>query len=423
MARRESKAGGVEKMDRYGLLGRKLGHSFSPRIHQELGGYEYELMEREAVELPRFFEDRDFQGINVTIPWKRDVMLYLDEISERARRIGAVNTIVKDREGRLAGYNTDWDGFMALLDAAGFHPEGEKCLVLGSGGASKTVVACLEARGAREIRIISRTGEDDYAHLDRHRDAAFLVNATPVGMYPNNGEAPVDLRRFPAMRGVADLIYNPGRTALLLQAEELGIPGVNGLRMLVAQAKRASELFRGVSIPESETDRITGQLEREMTNIVLIGMPGCGKSSVGRILAEKTGRPFVDTDEMIEQRVGTSCEACILARGEAAFRQVESEMIREAGKRSGCVIATGGGAVTRPENRDPLRQNGKLFHLDRPLEALDRKNRPLSATEDLLAKRYRERMPLYESWRDARIRGETPEKSAEQILNAMEEII
>jgi shikimate dehydrogenase len=407
-------------MERFGLLGRKLGHSFSPRIHRELGEYPYELMEREAEELPRFLEERDFRGINVTIPWKQAVMPFLDGISERAKRIGAVNTIVKDDEGRLTGYNTDWDGFMALMDGIGFQPEGKKCLVLGSGGASKTVTACLEARGAGEIRIISRKGPDDYEHLDRHRDAAFIVNATPVGMYPENGTSPVELRRFPALEGVADLIYNPGRTALLLQAERLGIPHVNGLRMLVAQAKRASELFRGVTIPESETDRITALLEREMTNIVLIGMPGSGKSSVGRILAEKTGRPFVDTDEMIEMRTGKSCEAYILERGEAAFRRVESEVIREAGKRTGCILATGGGAVTRPENRDPLRQNGRLFHLDRPLEALDRKNRPLSATAEQAAQRYRERLPMYESWRDARIAGDTAEAAAEAILDIME---
>ena len=403
-------------MDRFGLLGRKLGHSFSPQIHRELGNEAYELIEREEEELPRFFADRDFRAINVTIPWKQAVMPFLDEISDRARKIGSVNTVVKDSAGRLKGYNTDWDGFMALLEEIDFHPEGKKCLVLGSGGASRTVVACLEARHAGEIRVISRRGEDDYAHLDRHRDAAFIVNATPVGMYPRNGESPVDLRLFPNLQSVADLIYNPGHTALLLQAKDLGIPYVNGLRMLVAQAKRAAELFRDVSLPDSEVDRITALLSRESANIVLIGMPGCGKSSVGRILAEKTGRPFVDTDEMIEQRVGKTCEAYILEHGEAAFRLVEGEAVREAGKKTGCILATGGGVVTRPENRDPLRQNGKLFHLDRPLEALDHKNRPLSATAEQAARRYRERLPLYESWRDAQIQGSTPEEAAAAIL-------
>jgi len=401
----------------FGLLGEKLGHSFSPQIHRELGGYDYDLIELCPEELEAFFRRREFRGINVTIPYKQAVIPYLDELTPLARRVGAVNTIVKDAAGRLTGHNTDVAGFTAMMRRGGLDPKGRKCLVLGSGGASKTAVLCLRDLGAREVRVISRRGEDHYGNLDRHGDAELIVNATPVGMYPNNGAAPLDLAGFPRLMGVADLIYNPARTALLLQAEARGIPAVNGLMMLVAQGREAAERFLGRAIPPSEEERVAGLLARETENIVLIGMPGCGKSTVGRLLAERTGRPLTDTDGMIERAAGMTCGELIRQRGEAAFREMETRAAMEAGKASGTIIATGGGIVTRAENRDPLRQNGRLFHLDRPVEKLSAEgDRPLSQTRAQLEALYQARALLYAAWRDIRIAAETPGEAAAAII-------
>lgn len=403
----------------YGLLGEKLGHSFSPQIHRELGGYDYRLVELTPEELPGFLARRDFRGVNVTIPYKQAVMPLLDEISDRARRIGAVNTIVRRPDGRLAGDNTDYAGLMTLLDRAGFRLQGAKCLVLGSGGASKTAVVCLRDLGAREVRVISRSGEDNYGNLSRHADAEWLINATPVGMYPKNGVSPVNLEELPALKGIADMIYNPARTALILQAEERGIPAVNGLPMLVSQGRAAAELFLGRTIPAAEEERVIRAIGRETQNWVLIGMPGCGKTTVGRILAERTGRRLVDTDDLIEKETGVSCGDYLRAHGETAFRELETRMAAEAGKESGMIIATGGGIVAREANRNWLRQNGKLIHLDRPLDALATEgDRPLSRTPEALAELYRTRGPLYAAWRDLRVESASPEEAAEKILEA-----
>ncbi len=402
----------------YGLIGGKLGHSFSPRIHRELAGYEYALKELRPEELESFLRKEPFRGINVTIPYKQAVIPFLDRLSERARAIGSVNTILKGPDGRLWGDNTDYAGFRELLRHAGMEPRGRKCLVLGSGGASRTAVACLKDLGAREVRVISRSGEDHYGNLDRHRDAEILVNATPVGMYPGNGEIPVHPELFPKLEGVADLIYNPARTALLLEAERLGIPCENGLRMLVAQAREAAGLFLGKPLPEAATDRVVSVLAAETANWVLIGMPGSGKSTLGRLLAERTGRPFADTDQLTEEKTGgLTCGAYLRRYGEEAFRRLETEAIRRAGAMTGAVIATGGGAVTRPENRDLLRQNGILFHLERPMAELpDNEDRPLSDTAEKWEALRKARAPLYEAWRDRRIDSTDPEAAAADIL-------
>lgn len=405
----------------YGLIGAKLGHSFSAEIHREIGGYDYRLTELAPEEVPRFLREGSFKGINVTIPYKQTVMPYLDEMSETARRIGSVNTIVRGKDGKLRGYNTDYAGFRDMLRRAGMNPAGKKCLVLGSGGASKTAVTCLKDLGAAEVIVISRNGENNYQNLDWHRDARLLINATPVGMYPNNGAAPVELAALPELEGVADLIYNPARTALLLEAERRGIPAVNGLYMLTAQAREACGLFLGKSIPEAETERVTGILARKTVNIVLIGMPGCGKTTVGRILAQRTGRQLVDTDEMIEEKAGLSCGEIIRQRGEDAFRSLETDAMREAGKLTGVILATGGGAVTRPENRDLLRQNGLLFHLDRGMDdSTLGPGRPLSDSREKWEQLYRTRKPLYEAWRDALISNRQAEEAAAQILTEWE---
>ena len=400
----------------YGLIGEKLGHSFSPPIHRELGSWPYVLKELRPEEVGPFLRAGDFRGINVTIPYKQTVLPFLDHLSPQAEALGSVNTVVREKDGTLFGTNTDYFGFRAMLRRMGVDPRGKHCLVLGSGGASKPVVACLRDEGAARVTVISRSGENNYQNLKKNADAEILVNATPVGMYPHNGESPVTLSRLPRLEAVLDLIYNPLRTALLLEAEARGIPCRNGLYMLVAQAKAAAELFLSHPLPEGEIDRIEGKLRREAANWVLIGMPGCGKSTVGHLLAERTGRPLLETDQMIEAVAGCSCGEFIRTRGEEAFRALETEMVRQAGARSGCVIATGGGTVTRPENRDPLRQNGILFHLDRPPEQLEiSDSRPLSETREKLAARYRERKPLYESWRDVGVSEPTPEKTAEVI--------
>lgn len=378
----------------YGLLGRTLRHSYSPQIHALLGDYEYRLFEVEPQDLEAFLKKREFGGINVTIPYKKDVLPYLSGISDNAKRIGAVNTIIVKEDGGLYGDNTDYDGFLRLVQKSGFQVKGKKALVLGTGGASLPISAVLSDLGAREIVFISRSGENNYQNLSRHADADLIVNTTPVGMYPNNLQAPLSLSEFPKLSGVLDIVYNPQKTKLILDAERLGIPAYSGLLMLVAQGKRAAELFLGHDIPDSETDRIFKKLSTEMQNIVLVGMPGCGKTTVGKALAEQLNRLFFDADEEILKRTGKSAEAWIEACGEAVFRQKETEVLESLCKQSGTVIATGGGAVTVPENADILRQNSIVFFINRDVSALPVEGRPLSKAT-ALSEMYEVRLPLY----------------------------
>lgn len=378
----------------YGLLGRTLRHSYSPQIHALLGDYEYRLFEVEPQDLEAFLKKREFGGINVTIPYKKDVLPYLSGISDNAKRIGAVNTIIVKEDGGLYGDNTDYDGFLCLVQKSGFQVKGKKALVLGTGGASLPISAVLSDLGAREVVFISRSGENNYQNLSRHADADLIVNTTPVGMYPNNLKAPLSLSEFPNLSGVLDIVYNPQKTKLILDAERLGIPAYSGLLMLVAQGKRAAELFLGHDIPDSETDRIFKKLSTEMQNIVLVGMPGCGKTTVGKALAEQLNRPFFDADEEILKQTGKSAEAWIEACGEAVFRQKETEVLESLCKQSGTVIATGGGAVTVPENADILRQNSIVFFINRDVSALPVEGRPLSKAT-ALSEMYEVRLPLY----------------------------
>lgn len=380
----------------YGLLGRTLRHSYSPQIHALLGDYEYRLFEVEPQDLEAFLKKREFGGINVTIPYKKDVLPYLSGISDNAKRIGAVNTIIVKEDGGLYGDNTDYDGFLCLVQKSGFQVKGKKALVLGTGGASLPISAVLSDLGAREVVFISRSGENNYQNLFRHADADLIVNTTPVGMYPNNLKAPLSLSEFPKLSGVLDIVYNPQKTKLILDAERLGIPAYSGLLMLVAQGKRAAELFLGHDIPDSETDRIFKKLSTEMQNIVLVGMPGCGKTTVGKALAEQLNRPFFDADEEILKRTGKSAEAWIEACGEAVFRQKETEVLESLCKQSGTVIATGGGAVTVPENADILRQNSIVFFINRDVSALPVEGRPLSKAT-ALSEMYEVRLPMYRS--------------------------
>ena len=405
-------------MLRCGLLGRKLGHSYSPQIHRELSCYEYKLYEKEPEELEAFLKSGTFDGLNVTIPYKKTVMAYLDEISPEAAAIGSVNTIV-NRGGKLSGYNTDAFGFSWLLQKSGVEAADKKALVFGSGGASVTVCHVLKSLGAEPVVVISRTGENNYENLDRHLDAKLLINATPLGMYPNNGESPVDLTRFSALDGVLDVVYNPARTALMLQAEQLGIPHASGLSMLVAQAKKACEYFTGNPVPDAEIDRIERLLSRQMENIILIGMPGCGKSSVGKALAAVLNRTFLDADEEIVRRAGCSIPEIFAAQGEAGFRRAESAVLADLGKQSGIVLATGGGCVTRPENYPSLHQNGCIVWLTRDLSLLPTDGRPMSQANPLEAL-WEKRKALYEQFSDVKI---SNDRTISECVNAIEEAL
>lgn len=380
-----------------GLLGRKLGHSYSPQIHGHFGGYSYALFEKEPEELESFLRCGDFAGLNVTMPYKKDVIPYLDALSPRAEKLGAVNTIVR-RDGKLIGHNTDYFGFETMLRSSGLSVAGKKVLVLGSGGASRPVIAALEEQGAKVV-VISRSGENHYGNLHLHADASVIVNTTPVGMYPNVGVAPVDLALFPRLEGVLDIIFNPARTQLLMDAEEKGLVAVNGLLMLVAQAAEASEWFTGTAISPQKITQVYQALRQQMENIVLIGMPGCGKSTVGTALAEKLGKKFVDADGALEEKFGRKITDIIPQDGEAAFRAMETETLAELGKQSGLVIATGGGCVTQERNYPLLHQNGTIFWLQRDIGKLPTDGRPLSQANKL-ADMYAVRKMMYERFSD-----------------------
>ncbi|HBR08518.1 MAG TPA: shikimate kinase [Clostridiales bacterium] len=386
----------------YGLLGRRLAHSYSVSIHRMMGNADYRLIPLEPEELPGFMGREDIGGLNVTIPYKLDVMRYCDRISPEAREIGAVNTVIC-RDGKLRGYNTDKYGFEWMVKRAGIGFSGKKVLILGSGGASRTALAAARSLGAAETVVVSRSGPENYGNIGRHADVEILINTTPAGMYPNNLDAPVSVADFPRCAGVLDVIYNPRRTALLMEAERLKIPCAGGLTMLVAQAKAAAELFFDRKIPDGNIPEITGKLRRETENIVLIGMPGSGKSEIGKVLSQMTGRPLSDTDDMVSMAVGESIPDIFASRGEAAFRALEREAVRTAAKESGRIVVTGGGVVLDSGNYPPLHQNARIYHILRATELLETAGRPLSGDAAALGAMSKKRMPLYARFRDAAI--------------------
>lgn len=402
---------------RCGLLGERLGHSYSPELHAFFGNYDYELFEVPPDQLGDFLRVRDFQGINVTIPYKTTMLAICDDLTQAAAAIGSVNTVVKQLDGSLLGDNTDAAGFEGLVWKSRIRVMGRKCLVLGSGGASLAVQYVLRKLGAGEIVVISRSSPDNYKNLDKHADAAVIINTTPVGMYPNTAAAPVDLRRFPQCEGVLDLIYNPARTALLQQALALHIPCEGGLYMLAEQARCAAQIFTGEVIPAIRAKEAYLALRRRKENRILIGMPGCGKSTVGRALAELLDRPFVDCDQELARVLGMSAGDYINHYGEAAFRAEETALIKELGKSSGLVIATGGGCVTRPENYPHLHQNGTIIFLERELSKLPTKGRPLSLRGNLEAM-YTVRLPMYRRFADLTVANDG---SVEAVAKRVEE--
>ena len=402
-------------MKKYGLIGEKLGHSYSPEIHALLGDYEYRLypMPREAV--GEFVQKCGLSGFNVTIPYKETVMPFLDRISPEARRIGSVNTVVRESDGSTSGYNTDYFGFSVELGDVS-HLKGKKALVLGSGGASKTVRAVLSDAGLNPVVTISRKGPNNYQNLSRHSDAALIVNTTPVGMYPAVEASPIDLRQFPECQLALDLIYNPAWTEFLLQARELGIPCRGGLIMLAAQARKAAELFGAIAPGVIRDEDVADEVSRQNRSIALIGMPGCGKTSVGRALAEITGRQLIDTDERIRQEIGMPIPEYFASFGEPAFRKIESRILAEAAKESRAVIATGGGIVTVPENRRSLLRNCQVVYLRRSLDQLPDFDRPVTQKTGVEAL-FAQRKALYEGWADDIVDNVGIEATAEILKN------
>ena len=399
---------------RCGLLGEHLGHSHSPMIHGELADYSYELCEVEKDALSDFMGNGALDAFNVTIPYKQAVIPYLSGISEKAAKIGAVNTVVRQPDGKLFGYNTDYFGFEYMLSLLGADVSGKKALVLGRGGAALTVRAVLADKGAKEIVMLG-SADNTPENISKHSDAQIIVNATPVGMYPKNGSSPISLQEFPRCTAVLDLIFNPARTALLIEAEQLGIPAINGLTMLVAQAAQAFAFFTGDAYEAGAIERITAKIEKATSNVILVGMPSCGKSTIGKIISEKLGRKFIDADAAFEEMHGITPAECIQNFGEAHFRSLETKTLEKLGALCGIVLATGGGAVTREENYSPLHQNGDIFFIERNLCALVDDGRPLSqrtSREEMYAKR----LPQYRKFADATIYNDTTAEDAADLV-------
>lgn len=409
---------------KYGLIGEHLKHSYSCEIHAQIADYEYELHEIPPSGLGGFLKKREFNAINVTIPYKQDVIPYLDEISDTAKRIGAVNTIV-NRNGRLYGDNTDFAGMLALAKHIGVDMKGRKVLILGTGGASKTGHALAEYMGAQSVFYVSRSGKDGSISYEQavteHSDAQIIINATPVGMFPKQDDRPIDISAFPKLEGVIDAIYNPLRTNLILDAQERGIPAEGGLYMLSAQAVHASAVFRDIPLDESLVDKAFKSVKNDKQSIVLIGMPSSGKTTVGRILAEKCGKQLADTDEYIVRKIGMPISDFFAKHGEAEFRKIEKETVAELSATGGRIIATGGGAVLDAENVRALKQNGVLVFLDRrPENLIATDDRPLASRRSALEKLYAERYDIYCAAAELHIDANTtPEAEADAILKEL----
>ena len=414
-----SKSYQIAKNGKFGLLGENLVHSYSPEIHEMFGGYKYELFEISKDKVEGFLKERDFDAINVTIPYKKTVLKLCDRLDFTAEKIGSVNTIVKEADGKLKGYNTDYYGFSYLIQRSGVCVKNKKCLILGNGGVSPTIKTVLEDLGAGKIVTISRKGEFNYDDLYLFNDFEVIVNATPVGMYPNNGNVLVDLTKFEKLAGVFDVVYNPNKTQLILDAEQKNIPCCGGLPMLVAQAKRACEIFTGINIDNILLEDVVFKIESRMKNIALIGMPGCGKSTCGRELEKFTGRKLVDVDTAITEKIGCTIPEFFAEYGEEAFRKVETEVLSDISKNSGIIIATGGGVVTRKENYKLLHQNSNIVFLDREdIGSLSTIGRPVSQAKTT-QKLAEERMPMYISWSDVRIKCINAKENAINIIKEL----
>lgn len=387
---------------KYGLLGEHLSHSYSPLIHSLLGDYEYSLIEKTPDKVEDFIKNGNFTAINVTVPYKKTVLPYLDEISDKAKRIGSVNIVVRRNDGTLFGDNSDYNGFFSLVKKSKIQIKGRKVLVLGSGGASLTVQTVLSDMGAGNITVISRSGENNYENIEKHSDCDVIVNTTPVGMFPNCDERPVDISLFPRLSGIVDLIYNPYKTSLVLDAEEKGIPAIGGLHMLVKQAIIANEVFFDQKQNKNLVTSIEQKIASMTKNVTLIGMPGCGKTTIGKRLAALTGREFIDVDQKIIEAAGKTIPEILAEDGEEAFRRLETQIAKEECKKSECIISCGGGIVTREENKKILRQNSTVVFIARSLDSLATKGRPLSLSTSAEAL-WEARSSRYKSWSDLKV--------------------
>ena len=407
-------------MKKYGCIGKKLTHSFSKEIHMKLANYKYELIELAEEEIANFFEDKAFAGINVTMPYKQTVIPYLDSVSDIARRIGAVNTII-NKDGKLSGYNTDYYGMKALIERVGLELSGKKVLILGTGGTGKTAQIVAQDMGACEILTVSRRKTDENITYEEavtlHSNANVIINTTPLGMYPNLDSKPIDISYFSNLEGVIDAIYNPLCTNLVLDAKSRGIKAEGGLYMLVMQAVVAAEKFLDTKISKDVVDKVFRSIISSKQNIVITGMPGSGKSTVGKLL-NVDGFEFIDTDTEIEMRCGCTIKELINTKGEKYFRDLESEVIRNISSKNSQIISTGGGVVLREENVCRLKQNGKLFFIDAKLSRLcASESRPLSNTEDKLVKLYAQRIDIYKKTADIVVPDmDTPKAEADYIL-------
>ena len=383
---------------KFGLLGRTLGHSFSPRIHNALGNTNYELFEREPSQLQEFFANPELQGINITFPYKVNALEACDVVDPRAERIGCVNTMVR-KDGKWHGYNTDYDGFVFTLKHAGIYVSGKECIILGDGASSATVHVALEDLGAKSITHLSRKTAPLYTDAPNYYETAqIIINCTPIGMYPHNPASLIDIMQFAKLEGVVDLIYNPRRTVLLLQAEMMDIPHCDGLPFLVAQGVEAANHFQGESFGTNEIEQILRDMRREKENIILIGMPGVGKTTVGKTIGKEMGRTCIDVDQELAKEIG-NISTYITEQGEAAFREKEADMIAKLGTETGLVISTGGGCVTVPKNYAHLRQNGRIYQLTQPVEKLSTSGRVLSGGGiERLRELEETRTPMYESF-------------------------
>ena len=403
-----------------GLIGETLVYSYSPMIHSKLGDYEYELKEIPKDDLEDFIKNGDWDGLNVTIPYKKSVIPFCESLSEEARAIGSVNTLVKDSEGKITGYNTDLFGFVSMANRSKIEVKEAKILILGSGGASNTARYALEKMDAGEIIIISRNGEDNYNNIEKHYDADIIVNTTPVGMFPDADNYPLNISGFKKLKGIIDIVYNPVRTGLILQAEKLGIPFIGGLHMLVAQAAQSSAIFTGIPVSEEKIDLIARFIRDRMENIILIGMPGCGKTTIAAMLGKKLEREVFDVDRLIKERTDMSIRSLMESFGEKGFRVLESRALCEIAQESGLIISTGGGCVVERENYDHLHRNGRIVWIKRDLNKLPKEGRPISETTDINVL-YEERAPLYEAFADIVINNDgTVEEAADNIIEELD---
>lgn len=420
---------------KYGLIGEHLGHSFSKQIQTRIAeienvkDYDYQLVELDKEEFKEFMEKKDFKGINVTIPYKKDVIPYLDEMDESAKAIGAVNTII-NVDGKLKGYNTDFGGFLYMVKAHNVHMEGKKVLIIGNGGACAAVKAVCKHENAKDIVIVSRSANRGAIGYDEmytsHLDADIVVNTSPVGMFPNIANAPIDVSWFHKLECVLDVVYNPILTRLCFEAQEADIKRVIGLEMLIAQAKYTFEIFENMSFDDSIIDEIKKEMLKDHCNIVLIGMPSAGKTTIGKMLEEKLGKEFFDLDDMIIAKAGKSIPEIFQESGEAGFRAIETEVAIEASKMNNKIIATGGGVVKHKVNMDFLRLNGITIFIDRDIDKLisSDPNRPLSSSKQALQQMYKERYPLYQKYAAyIAVNNANIEETVDDIVNAYHSIL